>query len=370
MAVAQLEKRQDPKLEYPAHLASIHIPPVDEERFKTDEDYQGRIVQFEKDIDYLKEFMLDYTQAWMKKKGCARLVINEITGVTGSCEQRRNVFRVMEGVEKGDRRSNLRQTAQLEMERIIVRRGYDRVWTTGRSYRQEDNADGRHQSEFELIEYEIRNRGLPKLVEYNIDYFILLFELLLQDQRLLNPARRRRLDYWFQMFKKRVADGKAAITYSDAISHLQSRGFSISWGDDLKREHEHALTMFCGPVIVTHYPEKIKFFNMRRSREEEHRGCVDAMDVLLPYSGESVGGSAREENLNILLERLEQSDMLKQMRDEYEARGWDPSKVLEDFEEEYLHVFRGREEIPRCGDGKGMARILQFVLASNSIVPF
>lgn len=358
MAVAVAPKMEQSAfgLEYPAHLAPVPLPVND-----------GR---FEKDLHYIKELMEDYTRAWMKEKGCARLYIDEITGVTGSCEQRRNVFRVMEGVEKSDRRSNLRQTAQLDMERILVQLDYDRVWTTGRSFRQEDNTDGRHHSEFELVEYEVRNRGLSKLIEYNVDYFISLFELLMQDQRLLSPARRRRLDHWFQTFKKRVASGDAAITYTDAIAFLQSRGSKIAWGDDLKREHEHVLTMFYGPVIVTHFPERIKFFNMRRSREEEHRGCVDAMDVLLPYSGESVGGSAREEKLDILLERLEQSDMLRQMREEYTMRGWDSSKVLEDFETEYLHVFRDREEIPRCGDGKGMARVLQFVLASDVILPF
>ncbi len=340
------------RVEYPSHLKPI-TPPLELKKLLK-----------------LKELMMEFTQDWMKQRGCMRLFLNEITGPTGSCEQRRNVFSVLESLEEKNRTSNLRQTAQLDMEVLLVQADLDRVWTSGRSFRKENDGDGRHKSEFELVEWEIRRRGLPKLIEYNIDYYEKLMALLLQDQVLLDTERRRRLDHWLETFKTRVAAGKGAIDYTEAIDFLQERGYPINWGQDLKQEHERALTAFYGMVLVQRFPEPIKFFNMRRSREPEHKGCVDAVDVLAPYAGECDGGSAREEDMAIMDERLQTSDMVNQIQEEYRTRGWDPDLVLEDFETEYLCHFRDLEPIIRAGSGRGMARVLQFVLASDVIIPY
>ena len=99
------------------------------------------------------------------------------------------------------------------------------------------------------------------------------------------------------------------VTYTDAVKILEKNNdnfeYKVSWGCDLQTEHERYLTekVFDGPVFVTDYPKEIKAFYMRMNDDNK---TVAAMDMLVPGVGELIGGSQREERLDLLLARMEE----------------------------------------------------------------
>ena len=104
----------------------------------------------------------------------------------------------------------------------------------------------------------------------------------------------------------------ATVSYTEAIDILEKNNdnfeYKVSWGVDLQTEHEKYLTedVFKCPVFVTDYPKEIKSFYMR---ENEDGKTVAAMDLLVPGIGEIVGGSQREERLDLLLNRMKELDL-------------------------------------------------------------
>ena len=106
----------------------------------------------------------------------------------------------------------------------------------------------------------------------------------------------------------------AQVTYSEAVKLLQDSGerfdYTPEWGSDLQTEHERYLTekVFKGPVFVTDYPRDIKAFYMRQN---DDGATVAAMDLLVPGVGELIGGSQREERLELLEARMEELGMSK-----------------------------------------------------------
>jgi asparaginyl-tRNA synthetase len=129
--------------------------------------------------------------------------------------------------------------------------------------------------------------------------------------------------------------------------------FPVEWGQDLQSEHERFLTeeLFKQPVIVRDYPKIIKPFYMRVNDDGK---TVAAMDVLVPGIGEIVGGSQREERLDVLLDRLQQLGLPQA---DYE---W------------YLDL-RRYGSVPHAGFGLGFERIIQFVTGMRNIrevIPF
>src|SRR5207248_5585548 len=102
------------------------------------------------------------------------------------------------------------------------------------------------------------------------------------------------------------------LSYSDAVSILQKSGqtfeYPVAWGNDLQAEHERYLTeqTFKRPVILSDYPKAIKAFYMRVNDDER---TVRAMDVLVPRVGEIIGGSQREERLDVLEQRMREMNL-------------------------------------------------------------
>ncbi len=141
------------------------------------------------------------------------------------------------------------------------------------------------------------------------------------------------------------------LSYSEAIERLEKSGrawtFPIRWGADLQTEHERYLTedVFRRPVILTDYPASIKPFYMRLSSDGR---TVAAMDVLVPRIGEIIGGSQREERLDVLRSRMEAAGMTV---DDY---AW------------YLDL-RRYGTVPHAGFGLGLERMLQFVTGMANI---
>jgi len=147
------------------------------------------------------------------------------------------------------------------------------------------------------------------------------------------------------------------ITYTEAIALLEKSDkkfeFPVSWGLDLQSEHERYLAeeLFQKPTIVTDYPVGIKAFYMRLNEDEK---TVRAMDILAPKLGEIIGGSQREERLDVLEKRMEAQGMNQ------EELWW------------YLDL-RRYGTVPHAGFGLGFERLVQFMTGMGNIrdvIPF
>jgi asparaginyl-tRNA synthetase len=160
-----------------------------------------------------------------------------------------------------------------------------------------------------------------------------------------------------QSLRKIAESNFVRLTYSDAIEILRESGesfeFPVAWGSDLQSEHERYLTekKFDGPVILYDYPAAIKPFYMRLNDDAR---TVRAMDVLVPKVGEIIGGSQREERLDVLERRMVQQHLL-------------PSDYWW-----YLDL-RRFGTVPHAGFGLGLERMLQFMTGMTNIrdvIPF
>merc|ERR1712178_582191 len=147
------------------------------------------------------------------------------------------------------------------------------------------------------------------------------------------------------------------ITYTEAVSLLKKVDekfeYPVEWGLDLQSEHERYLCeeLFKKPVIVTDYPAKIKAFYMRLNNDSK---TVRAMDVLVPKVGEIIGGSQREERLDVLEMRIDEQEINK------EELWW------------YLDL-RRYGTVPHAGFGLGFERVVQFMTGMGNIrdvIPF
>jgi len=147
------------------------------------------------------------------------------------------------------------------------------------------------------------------------------------------------------------------ITYTDAVEKLKNSGvdfeFPVEWGCDLQTEHEKYLSgeVFGRPVFITDYPKDIKAFYMRMNDDNK---TVAAMDLLVPGVGELVGGSQREERLDMLEKRLEEMNLSK------EDYWW------------YLELRKYGGTV-HSGFGIGFERLLMFITGMENIrdvIPF
>jgi asparaginyl-tRNA synthetase len=159
------------------------------------------------------------------------------------------------------------------------------------------------------------------------------------------------------MLSRMVASPFARMTYTDAVKELEkSPGefeFKPYWGCDLQSEHEKFLTekVIQGPLVVTDYPKEIKSFYMKLNDDGK---TVRAMDVLVPRFGEIIGGSEREERLDVLERRIEELGLKK------ETYSW------------YLDL-RRFGTTPHSGFGLGFERLMLYVTGMANIrdvIPF
>ena len=207
--------------------------------------------------------------------------------------------------------ANLTVSGQLQAECYAL--AYSNVYTFGPTFRAENSFTPRHAAEFWMIEPEIAFADLEDdtaLAEEMTRYVIkdvlekcpneLAFFNQFIDKGLLE-----RLEF--------VANSAfARCTYTEAIRLLQESGqkfdYPVSWGCDLQTEHERYLTekIFCKPVFVTDYPKEIKAFYMRLNDDGK---TVAAADMLVPGVGELIGGSQREERLDVLEARIQEMGM-------------------------------------------------------------
>ena len=255
-----------------------------------------------------------------------------------------------------DRPSYLTVSGQLEAE--IYATSLGKVYAFGPTFRAENSNTSRHLSEFWMVEPEVAFYDLNDNMNLAERFIKRIFRDVLsncvEDMQFFNE---RIDDTVLETLGGIVASDFVRLPYSEAIEILEQSGrsfeFPIAWGTDLQSEHERYLTEehFGIPVILHDYPRTIKPFYMYCNEDGR---TVRAMDVLVPKVGEIIGGSQREDRLDVLQQRMAEQDLNP---DEY---WW------------YLDL-RRYGTVPHSGFGLGLERIVQFVTGMTNIrdvIPF
>ncbi|MCB5559617.1 asparagine--tRNA ligase [Anaerosalibacter bizertensis] len=207
--------------------------------------------------------------------------------------------------------TNLTVSGQLEAEAYAL--AFRNVYTFGPTFRAENSNTARHAAEFWMIEPEIAFADLnddmdlaEDMMKYIINY---VMENAKEEMEFFNSFVDKGL---FDRLENVVNSEFERITYTEAIEILEKSKekfqYPVKWGIDLQTEHERYITekVFKKPVFVTDYPKDIKAFYMRLNDDNK---TVAAMDLLVPGVGEIVGGSQREERLDVLEERMKELGM-------------------------------------------------------------
>lgn len=241
-------------------------------------------------------------------------------------------------------------SGQLNVEAYCL--ALSKVYTFGPTFRAENSNTTRHLAEFWMIEPEIAFADLMQNAQVAEDFLKYLFRAVLDERaddmafiaERVQPDAIKRLEAFVNSPFER-------IDYTDAIALLQKSGkkfeFPVEWGLDLQTEHERWLTEehVGRPVVVLNYPEHFKAFYMRLNDDGK---TVAAMDVLAPGIGEIIGGSQREERLDVLDARMAQF-------------GLDPAHYG------WYRDFRRYGTVPHAGFGLGFERLVVYVCGLANI---
>ncbi len=254
------------------------------------------------------------------------------------------------------KRAGLTVSGQLQAE--IFALSHSRVYTFGPTFRAENSNTSRHLAEFWMLEPEMAFcdlGGNMQVAETMIKYLVAAVlaecpeDLALFDQFIAKGLIEKLAQVRDRPF--------VHLTYTEAIAELErsrrSFEFPVEWGVDLQAEHERYLCeeVAGAPVIVTHYPERIKPFYMRL---DDDGRTVAAMDILVAGIGELVGGSQREDRYEVLADRMTAAGL------DLEQYAW------------YLDL-RRYGSAPHSGFGLGFERLVQFVTGMQNIrdvIPF
>ncbi len=254
------------------------------------------------------------------------------------------------------KRAYLTVSGQLQAE--VMAMALSNVYTFGPTFRAENSNTSRHLAEFWMVEPEMAFcdlEGDQDLAEAFLKYiFKFVLENCPEDLQFFNE----RIDKTVLSTAENIVNSEfGRITYSEAIELLEKADrqfeFPVEWGVDLQSEHERYLAeeLFKKPVIVTNYPKTIKAFYMRL---DDNNKTVSAMDILAPKIGEIIGGSQREERLDILIKRMQE-------------QGMNPDDLWW-----YLDL-RRYGSVPHSGFGLGFERLVQFMTGMTNIrdvIPF
>lgn len=251
--------------------------------------------------------------------------------ITGSdCEGAGEMFRIttldLKDVPKNEdgsidtskdffgKETNLTVSGQLAAEAYAL--AFRNVYTFGPTFRAENSNTTRHAAEFWMIEPEMAFADLSddmRLAEDMIKYIInYVMENAPEEMEFFNQFIDKTL---LERLNNVVNSDFARVTYTEAVDMLIKSGeqfsYPVEWGCDLQTEHERYLTeqIFRKPVFVTDYPKEIKAFYMRLNDDNK---TVAATDLLVPGVGEIIGGSQREERLEVLEARMKELGLSKE----------------------------------------------------------
>ncbi|WP_404389465.1 asparagine--tRNA ligase [Pseudoalteromonas phenolica] len=227
-----------------------------------------------------------------------------------------------------------------------------KIYTFGPTFRAENSNTSRHLAEFWMVEPEVAFADLEDIASLAEDMLKYVFKAVLDE-------RRDDMEFFAQRIEKTaisrleefVEKDFAQVDYTDAITILENCGkkfeFPVEWGVDLQSEHERYLAEehFKAPVVIKNYPRDIKAFYMRQNEDGK---TVAAMDVVAPGIGEIIGGSQREERLDVLDARLEEMGLHK-----------------EDYS--WYRDLRKYGTVPHSGFGLGFERLVAYVTGMGNV---
>ncbi|OIP43998.1 MAG: asparagine--tRNA ligase [Deltaproteobacteria bacterium CG2_30_63_29] len=252
--------------------------------------------------------------------------------------------------------SHLTVSGQLNVETYCM--AMSQVYTFGPTFRAENSNTRRHLAEFWMVEPEIAFADLLDDVALAEDFLKSIYSNLLNERADDMEFFNQHIDKGLLARLEKLVTAKFEVmTYTEAIERLSKTKkkfeFPAPWGADLQSEHERYLTeeVVQGPVAVTHYPKDIKAFYMRL---DEGGKTVSAMDVLVPGIGEIIGGSQREERLDVLDARIVEM-------------GLDPAPYW------WYRDLRRYGSVPHAGFGLGFERAVMYATGVDNIrevIPF
>lgn len=204
------------------------------------------------------------------------------------------------------RSAYLTVSGQLAVEAYCL--AMSKVYTFGPTFRAENSNTPRHLAEFWMIEPEVAFADLKADADLAEAFLKYIFKALLEERGDDMKFFADRIDKGcIERVEKFIAASFERMEYTEAIRQLENSGkkfeYPVRWGMDLQTEHERYLTeqLVGRPVVVMNYPKEIKAFYMRQNEDGK---TVAAMDVLAPGIGEIIGGSQREERLDVLTARM------------------------------------------------------------------
>lgn len=233
-----------------------------------------------------------------------------------------------------------------------------KVYTFGPTFRAENSNTSRHLAEFWMVEPEVAFADLDDIAGVAEGMLKYVFQAVLDERADDMEFFAQRVDKdAIDRLKRFVTSDFAQVDYTDAVDILLKCGKTfenpVYWGVDLSSEHERYLAEqhFKAPVVVKNYPKDIKAFYMRMNEDGK---TVAAMDVLAPGIGEIIGGSQREERLDVLDARLEEMGLNK-----------------EDYW--WYRDLRRYGSVPHSGFGLGFERLIAYVTGVQNVrdvIPF
>ncbi|HMG20930.1 MAG TPA: asparagine--tRNA ligase, partial [Kofleriaceae bacterium] len=254
------------------------------------------------------------------------------------------------------RETRLTVSGQLNVECYCL--AMSKVYTFGPTFRAENSNTRRHLAEFWMIEPEIAFADLAANAQLAEDFLKAIFRTLLDErkddmaffEKFVDPECQKRLAALVDSTFTRMDYGEAIRLLEKSSQKFE---FPVSWGIDLQSEHERYLTekVVKGPIAVVNYPKDIKAFYMRLNPDGK---TVAAMDVLAPGIGEIIGGSQREERLEVLDARIAEMKL-------HAADYW------------WYRDLRRYGTVPHAGFGLGFERAIQYATGIENIrdvIPF
>jgi asparaginyl-tRNA synthetase len=236
-----------------------------------------------------------------------------------------------------------------------------RVYTFGPTFRAENSNTARHLAEFWMIEPEIAFANLGDNADLAEEFLKAIFRAVLEERpddmaffaEHIDKECIKRLETFIAASFERMEYGEAIRALEAAEAKGVKFEFPVKWGTDLQSEHERYLTetLVKRPVVVMNYPREIKAFYMRQNDDGR---TVAAMDVLAPGIGEIIGGSQREERLDVLDARL---DELRLSKEQYS----------------WYRDLRRYGSVPHAGFGLGFERTVIYATGMANIrdvIPF
>jgi|TARA_B110000014_G_scaffold263361_1_gene259867 asparaginyl-tRNA synthetase len=293
--------------------------------------------------------------------------------ITGSdCEGAGEMFRVstldMENLPRNDegkvnykedffgKETFLTVSGQLNVETYCS--ALSKVYTFGPTFRAENSNTSRHLAEFWMIEPEIAFANLADAADLAEEMLKYVLKAVLEERADDMVFFQQRVDKTvIERLNSVINSDFVRLNYSDAITILEDCGKKfenpVSWGVDLNSEHERYLAEehFNGPVVLQNYPKDIKSFYMRLNEDGK---TVAAMDILAPGIGEIIGGSQREERLDVLDSRLAEMGLDK-----------------EDYS--WYRDLRRYGTVPHSGFGLGFERLVAYATGMQNVrdvIPF